>query len=507
MSKGRRPVWLIGLDGVSFDILQPMIDAGRLPTLTDFMTRGTAGILKSNVVPFTPQAWATVITGANPGRHGVFGFVRQMPGRPPEFLSSKTMRGERLWTWFSRRGLKNLVINVPLTYPPEPLNGIMITGMMTPSESSQFTYPSELKARMAREWPGYRVDVRASIDKSRNLAFLDELEGALAVSIDLMTTLVKEVDPDFFFPVFVMPDRIQHVFGHLIHPASAAYDGATAKKWRSRIWDSYAKLDAAIGRLLDLAPPEANVLFISDHGFAMERGGFFTNDFLSGLGLLKLKTGGGHGTARLIVRKFNTPAIKRLVPNILVRKTIDLTKGAIDWSKTAAYAASAAQQGISINLLGREPEGTVSPADYDGVRDRIIEALASVSRADTGEPAVKACRREDIFYGPFLEAIPDIVLSFEESRLEAKDAVLGADAVTLSDGGSRAIHHRDGIFIACGPSIEPGPCEELNLEDIAPTVLALAGIEAPVGLDGSVGGQVVQRARSVRVARPDPRGT
>lgn len=485
VSKGRRPVWLIGLDGVSFDILQPMIDAGRLPVLADLMMRGTTAILKSNVVPFTPQAWATVITGVNPGRHGVFGFVRQMPGRPPEFLSSKTMRGERLWTWFSRQGLTNLVVNVPLTYPPEPLNGIMITGMMTPSESSQFTYPPELKDRIAREWPGYRVDVRASIDKSRNLAFLDELEGALAASTDLMATLVKEMNPDFFFPVFVLPDRIQHVFGHLIHPASAVYDEAAAKKWRPRIWDSYAALDAAIGRLLALAPPEAHIIFISDHGFTMERGGFFTNDFLSGLGLLKLKTGGGHGTARSIVRKFNTPTMKRLVPNILVRKTINLTKGAIDWPQTAAYAASAAQQGISINLKGREPEGTVSPADYEGVRDRIIAALASVSRADTGEPAVRAYRREDIFSGPFLEAVPDIVLSFEESHLEAKDAVLGAAAVTLSGGGSRAIHHRDGIFIACGPSIEPGSCEGLVLEDIAPTVLALAGIEAPAGLDGS----------------------
>lgn len=476
MSKERRPVWLIGLDGASFDILQPMIDAGRLPVIAGLMARGTAGILKSNVVPFTPQAWATVITGTNPGGHGVFGFVRQMPGRPPEFLSSKTMRGERLWALFSRRGLKNLIVNVPLTYPPEPLNGMMITGMMTPSEASQFTYPPELKDRITREWPGYRVDVRASIDKSRNLAFLDELEAALEVSVDLMAALVKEVEPDFFFPVFVLPDRIQHVFGHLIHPASAAYDGETARKWRPRIWDSYTKLDAALGRLLAMAPPEANVLFISDHGFTMERGGFFTNDFLSGLGLLKLKAGGGRGAARSMVRKFNTPAIKRLVPNFLVRRTISLTKEAIDWSQTAAYASSAAQQGISINLQGREPEGTVAPGDYDRVRERIMEALSLARKPDTGEPAVKAYRREDIFSGPYIEAIPDIVLSFEDSRLEAKDAVLGAGAVALSDGGSRAVHHRDGIFIACGPSIEPGPCEKLTLEDIAPMVLALAGL-------------------------------
>lgn len=473
-SKKSSPVWLIGLDGASFDVFQPMIDAGRLPNLGGIIERGATGILRSNEVPFTPQAWATVITGKNPGSHGVFGFVRQMPGRPPEFLNSKAMQGERLWTWFSRRGLKNLVINVPLTYPPEPLNGMMITGMMTPSEASQFTYPAELKDRVLKNWPDYRVDVRASIDKSRNAAFLEELEAALEVSIDLMATFVKEEKPDFFFPVFVLPDRIQHVFGHYFHPASSIYDEAVAKKWRPRIWDSYSRLDEALGQLLDLAPPEANVLFISDHGFTMESGGFFTNDFLADLGLLKMKTGGGHGATRSIIRKFNTPAVKRLVPNVLVKKTINLTKEAIDWSKTAAYAASSAQQGISINLAGREPEGIVAQADYDQIRDRIIEALISVRFGDTDKPAVKAYRREDIFSGPFLEAIPDIILNFEDSHLEAKEAVLGAGAVKLSNGGSRAIHHRDGFFAAYGPSIEPGRREGLSLKDIAPMVRALS---------------------------------
>src|SRR3972149_8571109 len=123
-------VWLIGLDGASVDILEPMMAAGRLPVISGLIGRGASAVLKSNVAPITPQAWASVITGKNPGKHGVFGFVRQAPGRPPEFLSSRSIKAERLWTWFGRAGLTSLVINVPLTYPPEPLHGMMVTGMM-----------------------------------------------------------------------------------------------------------------------------------------------------------------------------------------------------------------------------------------------------------------------------------------------------------------------------------------------------------------------------------------
>ena len=480
-----KKVRLIGLDGASFEILKPMMDAGRLPVLSNLIDKGASGVLRSNTVPFTPQAWTSVITGNNPGKHGVFGFVRQTPGQPPVFLSSRAIRGEKLWSWFSRRGLKSLIVNVPVTFPPEPLNGLMITGMMTPSEEVDFTYPADLKTRILKDWPDYRLDIPSGLNRSRDLSIMDELDSAMSVRADLLMTLIEEEAPDLVFVVFVVPDRIQHAYSQLIHPKSTAYESKTARRWRERIYESYSLLDGVIGRLLASAR-DTNTIFISDHGFTVERGAFFTNDFLKGLGLLALKKKAGYGLAGSAIGKLNISALKRFIPNKIIKKTIKFTKEAIDWSETSAYSSPVTQQGIFINLSGREPEGVVASADYERVRDEIIDALHTLKDPKTDTPIVKARRREEIFSGASIECIPDIVLDFELSGLEAKDSVLGGQAVQWSDGGSRGIHHRDGVFIAHGPDVKAGSYDGLRLEDIAPNVLALAGLDVPAELDGKL---------------------
>ncbi len=484
----KKRVWLIGLDGASFDILEPIFAAGKMPVLKKVMDTGASGILRSTIVPFTPQAWGSVITGNNAGRHGIFGFVRQMPGQAPEFLSSRTLQGDKLWTRLGRGGLKSLVVNVPLTYPPDPLNGSMVTGMMTPSTESEFTYPPQLKDRILKERPDYRLDVTSSIDKSRSLALLDELEAAMEHRVALTLDLLKEQDPDFLFKVFVLPDRIQHAYSQLIHPKSTAYDSAKAAKARGRIWDSYAKLDRALGRLLAAAPEGTDMIFLSDHGFSVERGGFFTNDFLAGIGARRFKkagsaSAGAAGLMRGVIRRFNLAGIKKFVPNKMIRQTIDMTKEAIDWEQTQAYASPLAQQGISINLKGREPEGIVEPQDYEKVRDGILSEIAKVSQ-ENGAGSVAAFRREEVFDGPYIKGIPDIVLDFAASSLEAKDAVLGGKPISWSDGGSRGIHHREGLFLGVGPGVRPGVYEDLSLEDIAPNTLGLFGLDGSDSMDG-----------------------
>ena len=480
------PIWLIGLDGASFDILQPMFDAGKLPVLAGLMRDGASGILKSSMAPFTPQAWATVMTGLNPGRHGVFGFVREMPGVPPEFLSLNSMKGERIWTRLGRSGRQSLIMNVPLTYPPEPLSGRLISGMMTPSVNNDFTYPLPLKDRVLSKHPNYRLDVRGGIEFSRDLSLLDELDAAVTARAEAARDLILEEMPDFLFLVFILPDRIQHTYCRFIHPQSAFYDSARARRWRARIWDSYTRLDRVLGELLSLAPAETNVAFISDHGFTIERGSFSTNDFLAEVGALALKPGSARNLAKSLIRKFNVVSIKQFVPGRLVKKTIGFTKEAIDWSKTAAYASSPQQQGIFINTRARGAHGTVDNRDYEPWRDKIIAALAEIKHPVSGAPVVIGHRREELFSGLFLESIPDIILEFTEAGWEAKDTVLGGDPVSSFKAGTRGLHDRDGIFIAAGPAVNRGRYEGLTLEDVMPNLLAIAGVEAPAGLDGQV---------------------
>lgn len=484
-------VWLIGLDGASFDIFEPLFEAGKLPVLKKIIDTGASGVLKSTLVPFTPQAWGSVITGNNPGKHGVFGFVRQMPGRPPEFLNSRALKGDKLWALLGRKGLRSVIVNVPLTYPPDPVNGAMVTGMMTPSTASDFTYPVELKERVLSRWPEYRLDVTSSIDRSRNLGFLDELEEAMHMNLELTLDLSAGYSPHFLFKVFVLPDRVQHAYGHLIHPSSTAYESPAALRWRDRLYRSYMELDKAIGRLVESAPPDTDILFVSDHGFSTERGGFFTNDFLAGLGLLEFKPGadprkGTAGAVRAVARRLNMQKVKKFIPNQTLKQTADKTKDAIDWSRTSAYSSPPPQQGIFINTKNRGSRGIVEEDEYEELRDRIIAAISALVDPATSAPAARAYRREDVFSGPYLESIPDIVLDFSSSSLEAKDVILGGDALSWSDGGSRGIHHRDGFFAACGPGVNPGSYEDLTLEDIAPNILSLFGLSGHEPMDGRV---------------------
>ncbi len=478
------PVWLIGLDGATFDILDPMIKKGRLPVIEGLIKRGASGKLLSSVVPFTPQAWATVLTGTNPGRHGVFGFMRQMPGQAPEFLSLKSMKGDRLWTWFGRAGQNSLVVNVPMTYPPEPLNGAMVTGMMTPSLESAFTYPPELKERVLADYPNYRLNVEVGISRSRSTEILDELEASMDDQVGLALSLIGEGRPDFFFFVFVLPDRIQHIFSKFIHPKSDLYERARARKWRERIEQSYAGMDAAIGRLTAAAPDNTNFLLVSDHGFTVERGGFFTNDFLASLGFLALQGGSKHTLARSLIRRFNISAVKKFIPRRMLKDTVAFTKAAIDWSKTEAYASPPPQSGIFINLAGREPQGIVPAERYEAVRDLIIDALQNVRHPAASGPLVEGIRREEAFFGPYVPSLPDILLDFKDSGFESKDAVLNGHYLSAAGREPRGIHHRDGIFIAAGPQVRSGAFDGLALEDLAPNILALAGLQLPAGLDG-----------------------
>ncbi|HEB12443.1 MAG TPA: hypothetical protein ENI11_02070 [Actinobacteria bacterium] len=204
------------------------------------------------------------------------------------------------------------------------------------------------------------------------------------------------------------------------------------------------------------------------------------------MGLLALKKNPGYGLAGSAIGKLNISALKRLIPNKIIKKTIKFTKEAIDWSKTSAYSSPVTQQGIYVNLSGREPQGVIASGDYERVRDEIIDALHALKDPKTDTPIVQARRREEIFSGASIECIPDIILDFELSGLEAKDSVLGGEAVQWSDGGSRGIHHRDGVFIAHGPDVRAGSFDGLRLEDIAPNVLALAGLDVPRGLDGKL---------------------
>ena len=148
-----RRVLVIGLDGATYDILDPMRAEGRMPNLDRLITEGTAGILESTKPPITPAAWTTFMTGKGPGRHGIIDFERYDPRTNTlSFNSTYEIREPTIWNILSAKGLRVGSINLPMTFPPKPVNGFLISGFETPSTDAEFTYPPELSADSRWMW-------------------------------------------------------------------------------------------------------------------------------------------------------------------------------------------------------------------------------------------------------------------------------------------------------------------------------------------------------------------
>ncbi|MBU1940188.1 MAG: alkaline phosphatase family protein, partial [Candidatus Thermoplasmatota archaeon] len=140
-------VILVGIDGATPQLLFKWIDEGVLPTFSRFRQQGSWGKLRSTLPPFSAPAWTSIVTGCNPGKHGIYGF-ESTGTLTPHLVNSRYRKVPAIWTYLTQAGLKNIIINVPGSYPPESINGFMITGLLTPSADSQFTYPADLKQRL-----------------------------------------------------------------------------------------------------------------------------------------------------------------------------------------------------------------------------------------------------------------------------------------------------------------------------------------------------------------------
>src|SRR5579883_3412864 len=149
---------IFGVDGLSFRILQPLIERGDLPNFARLQREGVVSELISTVPPMTPPAWMSLVTGLKPAKHGVYDFW-QYDERGEGRLVTRRRGGSAIWNMLSEYGKAVVVVNVPLTYPPEAVRGVLLSGIQGASERGNFTYPAALRGELLTHVPGYRVDV------------------------------------------------------------------------------------------------------------------------------------------------------------------------------------------------------------------------------------------------------------------------------------------------------------------------------------------------------------
>ncbi|MGD8516920.1 MAG: alkaline phosphatase family protein, partial [Anaerolineae bacterium] len=300
---------VIGLDGVTFDLLGPWIEAGELPNLQRLMDDGAWGKLRTTLPPISSSSWSSFVTGVNPGKHGLVDFV--YPGADSykvTMINSTSRQTRSLWNWLNDAGYRVGLLGIPTTYPPEPVDGFMISGFLAPGPDSEWAYPPELKPELEAQLGGFQLSPDERYRSTHRLdRFLDDLTASVENRTQAALYLMKHKPWDLFTVVYWDTDMVQHETWRLLDPHHPRYDQTEADRYRDRILEFHRKVDADVGRLLDQIDSDTLVVVMSDHGFGSVHSFFLTNNWLASLGLLKFKRTPWTSTKRLLFRLGYTP--------------------------------------------------------------------------------------------------------------------------------------------------------------------------------------------------------
>ncbi|MCX6032304.1 MAG: alkaline phosphatase family protein [Chloroflexi bacterium] len=512
---------VVGLDGATFDLIEPWAREGKLPNLARLLTESSHARLNSVIHPFSAQAWSSMVTGANAGKHRIFDFWERNFDVYGFRLTNASFRAlPALWTLLSKAGRRVLVVNVPMSYPPEPVNGILISGWDTPGLQSSFTYPPELKAELDRlAGQPYVIvpdDWKYSTAQRGDLV-LAELLREVDVRYAVVQKLMTQEPWDLCFFVVSALDGGSHFLWQYHDPTHPLYDAAETARYfdADPLLQVYQRTDQRLGELLATLPPDVHVLVVSDHGEGpLGDVAIHLNSWLAERGLLAFRAPhsqwsplqtGRRWMARLVdwgkhqlygrISFGMLSRLRHLWPERL--RTLfseELFYPNMDWSRTLAYSEEL-RGNIWINLRGRDPHGIVEPgAEYEAVRDRIIAELAQLTDPVTGRRLVnRVWRREERFSGPYVERIPDLLVEAEYPDIfRPRGKYRGVEPVrhlTLAEMRHRVsgCHRPEGIFIARGAGIRAGAAlPPAEITDVAPTVLYLLGEPIPEWMDGRV---------------------
>lgn len=504
MRRQENRVMIIGLDGGTLDVINPLAEMGYMPGLHRLMQIGVCGPLRSVTPPVTGPAWASFLTGKQPGRHGLFDFFKRVPGqvnRQP--VNYTDIRAPTLLTLVGGRDdMAVCAFNIPITYPPPQINGIVIGGMLTPNTDVDFIWPQTLKKELEEKYGPYTLDVfwqRFSDQTAAN--FVRELIDYEAQKLAIARDLYHRRKWDLFMAVFTGNDRISHALWHvLVAIIEDRKLPANQEKLKPLVIQYFQLVDKHIADLVEAADKRVSVFLMSDHGFGNLGKKFLVNTWLYKQGWLNFD-------ARRAAKIDSAMALRRAIKKTLTRVPIldwFLKKAyrfpmkgrlhsyrfldMIDWERSKAYSASGTEQGIYINLKGREVQGTVAPGEeYESLRESIITALREILDPQDGQPIVShICKREELYQGAYVGNAPDIVFFLRSGEYLAGTKLTSKLWEDVSWVTGRGTHRREGLFLACGQGFKRGITAEMDIIDLAPAVLFLLGLPIPEDMDGKV---------------------
>ena len=470
---------VIGLDGASFELIEPWLRAGKLPNLKRLITNGVRGSSRSCLPPTTSQNWKCYSTGKNPGKLGIFWWENIDLINRRIYIPTNRAQTRELWDYLSESGMKAGVINMPLTYPPKQVNGFMIAGGPD-AQDRHFTYPGELESRLKKEFK-YEVHPVIRSGWRRSDEAISRLMALMEKRFLVAKTLAKEYELDFLHLTIFYINSLHH------------------DRWDDEVVErAWELIDRNIGMLISEFK-DCNFIIMSDHGTNEINQVFYINSWLEKQGYLK--TSGSLWLPRLLYRlglneqrlfaiaqKLHLSSIlKRVVPKKL-RNNIPSAIGTMEleqkeakiiWEKSRALGSG---QG-PLYLL----------ADNAALRNELTDKLQKLTNPSTGlKVARHVYQREDIYQGDFLPEAPSIIIDqYPHTHIRGS---IGNKNIFEEPQRWRAENTTEGIFIASGPDFKQGiEAENVTILDLAPTILYLMGVPVPDDLDGRVLLQILRK--------------
>ncbi|NEQ97931.1 MAG: sulfatase-like hydrolase/transferase [Cyanothece sp. SIO2G6] len=451
---------------IGLDCMEPSLVFERwrsdLPNLSRLMEQGSYGRMESSIPAITVPAWSCMMSGRDPGELGIYGFRNRRDRHYHSMAISdgRAVKVPRLWDILGDNGWSVATISVPGTSPPYPVNGSLVSCFLTPSTEVPFTHPPELGDTIKTWMPDFMLDVPQfrSEDKQR---ILDNLYQLCDQRFTLATKLILRDQPDFLMMVDMGVDRIHHAFWKPMDPTHPQYEPDSP--FATAIHDYYCYVDTHIGTLLQHCDDDTAVLVVSDHGARPLMGGICINEWLMANGYLTLKQ----------------------IPD----EPTPLEQVEVDWSQTQVWGAGGYYARIFLNVKGREPEGTISMADYGAVRSR-LEAQLKTLTDPRGNPLPIKVYTPQAIYQRVRGMAPDLIVYFDDLAWRSVGSVgSGSIHTTTNDTGPDDANHAPfGLMIFRDPT-RPQQGQLLQgttLYDILPTLLHRYQIQAPPGLRGNV---------------------
>lgn len=489
---------LLGIDGAEPSLVLRWANGGFLPNFARLIKSGAFGKCMSTLHPLTPQAWASIITGVGPGRHGIFDFGRREKNSyAHRLVDSRDRTFPAFWEMMGDKK-KIGVVNVPLTYPPDPVNGFFISGMHTP-ELKKGVHPKGLEKQL----PGYVIDAMSHW-YAKGDQFVEDVKKMCLKRHELIFKLIKKHPVDVLFPVYVAADRIQHaLWGRLTekHLARPGWGGGEG----DAVFEIYKMMDDILGDYMALADKEkANLVVVSDHGFGDLKKDVYLNALLLKHGLMAFdpkKVRAAKTDESPVALDPTHDWQRKIMPSgppkpgtdkqIRVGNTDPRLKSfaTVDWKKTVAYSAGLFGN-VWINTKGREPHGIVAPgAEFENAREKVTQLLLSLVDPDDGRPVVdKVYKAEDIYSGPMVKMAPDLIVKMRDYSYITRGSTefLCNDVVSKVVVNHTGNHRLFGIVGLWGQDIRKGhEITGASVYDVTPTVLMLAKCPIPKGLDGA----------------------